>query len=670
MSVLSARLLAVGLLAWSGCGSGTASNGNRAARDGGALGGDGPAGAAGPVAVVSFVKVVSDKVEDVSSMEAWQQAFLSPDMTDEQKALAIWRSVVKFRNQDEPPREYLDFTTHVHDPIRDFNVYGYAQCCCASAFIEALGRAAGLPVRGRALTAHSVPEVFFAGAWHLFDGAYINYFRKPDGAIAAVDELIAAVAPFYVANPSLLGDTAGLTAVRTSGAWRSGPSLLASCPFYDADGLWPAGIQGWDTTMHDYDGTHGDLIEFGYTLGYRVNVQLHKGERLIRNWSNEGRHINQPDAIYCTSVTDVVGQGELRWAPAYGDLAPGRVGNGTVEWDVPLADEEILRAALASENFAPGAPAHAADGARPATLTLRRVTSYVYLGGALTFQATIGDGGGAIDVEVSTNHGLDWTALAHLTADGAQRLDLSPSIYRRYDYRLRFTLRGAAGLDGLRVVEQIQHSQAVLPALGAGDNQIAVSAGAAEGTITVQSALDPSLGAKALSLADVHAAVDGLSGAPLQAPSGSGTLTLPVATPGDLLRLRFGAMYRAEQPNDRWDYRVSFDGGATFTTVASVAGPAGPGNVRYVTFSDVPPGTRSALVQFSGTGAVTLFDYRIDADYAEPAGGFRPIRVTYAWQENGVDRSHVHVAAQPDDHYAIHCDATPLMKSVTVEPAD
>jgi hypothetical protein len=41
-------------------------------------------------------------------------------------------------------------------------------------------------------------------------------------------------------------------------------------------------------------------------------------------------------------------------------------------------------------------------------------------------------------------------------------------------------------------------------------------------------------------------------------------MTFPVATPGDLVRLRFGCHYRARDARDGWELQVSFDGGKTF----------------------------------------------------------------------------------------------------------
>src|SRR6476620_7055227 len=91
-------------------------------------------------AIVSHIKVLSDKVEDVSSMDAWKNSFIKPGMSEMDKALAIWTTVVKFRHQHNPPNEYLEDDNHIHDPIKDYNVYGYGQCCCASANVEAFAR--------------------------------------------------------------------------------------------------------------------------------------------------------------------------------------------------------------------------------------------------------------------------------------------------------------------------------------------------------------------------------------------------------------------------------------------------------------------------------------------------------------------------------------------------
>src|SRR5207244_7610833 len=101
------------------------------------------------------------------------------------------------------------------------------------------------------------------------------------------------------------------------------------------------------------------------------------------------------------------------------------------------------------------------------------------------------------------------------------------------------------------------------------------------------------------------------------------------------------------------------------------AGPT-PGNCQYVVFSDVPAGKRQVLVRYVGTNksATGIFNFRIDADYQEPLGGFRPVRVTYAWEEDGQPKRDVHVARGPQETYTIRCAAKPLMKSVVLELAE
>lgn len=87
--------------------------------------------------------------------------------------------------------------------------------------------------------------------------------------------------------------------------------------------------------------------------------------------------------------------------------------------------------------------------------------------------------------------------------------------------------------------------------------------------------------------------------------------------------------------------------------------------------SDAPAGARSALVRFSGTRRNTamLFNVRIDADYREPHGGFRPVKVTYVYEEAGVTKRNVHVARKRSETWTIRCARKPIMKSLTLEPA-
>ncbi len=634
--------------------------------------------AARPVGVVSHVKVVTNKVPDVSSLEAWKRSFLKDGMTDEEKALAAWRTTVMFQHQDVPPREYLHQEDVVQDPIKVFNVYGYSFCSVASGDVAALARYAGLKARGWGINAHSVPEVYWDGAWHMLDASLINYFPRPDGTIAGVDEIMAAVREWYEKNPGFKGNDAKLRALQSGDGWtgwRQGPPLLTRSPLLDAGGWWPARTHGWYSTMQEYDGTYSKdrkpfLYEYGYSQGYQVNIQLRPGERLTRNWSNQGLHVNMKDGAAPDCLALKTGSGSLAYTPKFGDLAPGRAGNGTLTFDVPVRGSSFRAVALATDNL-DDEGARVKDAARPAVLVLRMPSSYVYLTGALTFTAAMG-AGGSIIAWYSDNNGLDWREISRVASAGDQRVDLSPLVLRRYDYRLKFELQGAdTALTSVKLVHSIQHSQRPLPALTQGVNTITVSAGPAEGTVTVEGATNLGSKGKQLVYTDFRPEMGGFDSNLFVGPAGKGSLTFPVTTPGDLVRLRFGAHYRARDARDGLDYQVSLDGGRTWKTVDRAVGPTA-GDCKYVVFADIPAQTRQARVRYTGTSrnATGIFNFRIDADYREPLGGFRPVKVTYNWEERGQAKQHVHVARTSRETFTITCAAQPRMASIVMELAE
>jgi hypothetical protein len=298
--------------------------------------------------IVSNIKVVSDKVPDVSSSAAWKKSFIRDDMTDQEKAIAIWKSVTTFQYQDGPPYEFLQHDGCVYDPIKLFNVYGYAMCCNATAHVSALARAVGLDARGWGVHHHSIGEIAYGGAWHHFDASLLSYYPKPDGVVASVQEITAEVKEWYRKNPDYFDGKHGIDAKLrefqrgdSKTAWKKGPTTLAHNPTWDHRGWFPAGTHGWYAVMEVFDGTSGDapafLYEYGPSMGYQVNIQLRPGERIVRNWSNKGLHLNQdigsgpPDCL--EDKNGFLKAYDGRW----GSLAPGRIGNGTLTYVVPLA---------------------------------------------------------------------------------------------------------------------------------------------------------------------------------------------------------------------------------------------------------------------------------------------------------------------------------------------
>jgi hypothetical protein len=631
--------------------------------------------------VVSHVAVHSDAVADVSSLEAWRASFMTPGMSDQEKLVAIQRSIVAFVHHQQMAREYLQGPEGcVHDPIKAMNVYGYAHCCCTAAYAEALGRAIGIEARGWGTPGHCVAELKDSAGGHMLDPGFINYFIRSDGAIAGVEDLIGDIEAWRAKNPTVGSDLKELQAFMRSGGWKKGPPILATGP-YSEHGWLPELGHGWYTTMTMYGNRAKAFVyEYGASLGYEVNNQLRVGERITFQWSNTGDYLDRDDGMTCEAVTAVPGKGSMTYSTSYGDLAPGRVGNGTIEYRVPLGDPAILATLSAVDNLAQGtviagrAGLHAADAQRPASFVVRMPSSFVYLAGSLDLDACIGSGG-AITIAFSDNNGLDWKPVTTVTASGPQHVDLKPLCRRRYDYRLRFELSGGGtGVTAITIANTIQHSQRALPSLKQGDNAITLAVGKQEGTMAIEGGLTALCADKNknVTVDAFHPKITNLDRKDaLWASAATSTLTLPVTTPGDITAVRMACHYRARGAGDRWTMQASFDDGKTWKEVGIANGPTN-GSSAYAVLTDVPAGARAALVRYDGKQGATLglFDFAVHVDYRETNGGYRPVRITYRWDEDGQAKEDVHRCAQAGERWSIRCAGKPVMKTLVLELAD
>ena len=227
------------------------------------------------------------------------------------------------------------------------------------------------------------------------------------------------------------------------------------------------------------------------------------------------------------------------------------------------------------------------------------------------------------------------------------------------------------GLDRLHFTHEVQCSQRALPTLDRGDNTLTFSAGPQEGTVTLEGSTQGGKEGKQVTPLDFHPALKDIETQSFRVKADGATVTFPITVPGDMTRLRMGGHYRLRDPRDQWVMQVSFDGGQRFETVDTQTGPF-QGICKFITLTNVPPGTRSAQVRWVGTQRNTacLFSLRIDADYRQPHGGFQPVKVTYVWDEAGLEKHDTHIAQAPEETYKITCPVKPLMRSIALELAE
>ncbi|HHN46880.1 MAG TPA: hypothetical protein ENN09_05505 [Planctomycetes bacterium] len=641
-------------------------------------------GRPGAVSYVNNIKVLSDKVEDVSTIEALLGWAVKPGMTDREKGLALWEAAVKFRHQDSPSSEWVESEGNVCDPIKLFNVYGYNMCNGSAAVITALGRAAGLQARGRIITAHSVAELFWDGKWHLLDASLINYFFNKDGDVASVDEIIASVTKWYAENPEYRGNEQKIREFMRNWGWKKGPEVLATGKFYDQNGWLPAATHGWYASMGEYDGKNDGFYEYGYAMGYRALFKLRRGEVLTRNWSNKGLHANMDVHGPPGCMNGKIGQGDLRYAPQYGDLAPGRVGNGTLVFKAPLGDAWWRPVAASLVNVKNGPGIAPQDVKAPAEAVFRMQCPYVFLTGKVRVAGTAKSQDAAVRVLLSTNNGLEWKELKRVAgASFNEEMDFGKQVIRRYDYYVKLILEGDSAVSSLEIVNDIQHSQRPLPALAQGRNTVTVHAGPSTNTITIAPSLHQNVGEKNEAYTKFRPEVKGLAHRhnalwPTEYRV-AGTITFPVETPGDITAVRMGGHFRARDAGEGVEFLLSFDDGKTWVKAGDAMGPFA-GFCKDVPYNTPPEGARKVLIRYSvyqKSNVAGIMGMRMDVDYWDTPDGkpqkswlFHPLKTTYVWEENGVEKRDVRMSRQVPDTYTIDCASKPLMKSIIVELAE
>jgi hypothetical protein len=632
------------------------------------------------------LKVLSDKVDDVTTVENILRSFSKAGMTDADRAKALWTAAVKYRHQTSPPNEHLAADWEAHDPVKIFNVYGYCMCCCCSSLIESLNRVDGRQARGRILNGHSVPEVFHDGAWHMYDCSLITLFPKPGGGVlASVDDISAAIAAWHAKNPGYKGNNAKLDELMRSDGWTGwktkGPELLSNCPYYHL-GWFPARTHGWNATMVEYD-RKCEVYEYGYQVGHRALLALRPGESFSREAGNRGLHVNGGNWDGLTAKAPNNDLGYVKdFLPGYNG---GLVGNGIHRYAPDLGSGGLALGAEVYENLASGgSPAlHLKTGGQRGVAVVQMASPYIYLGGRLQLKALRRADADKVTVSISTNNGRTYAPLwtAARTGPNEATIDLTGKIERRYACWLKVEIESAstdgAGLDSFVVENDIQHAPRTLPWLGKGSNTITVAADGdtTTATRTVTCRITPdALFSKNETTGTMGVTFDNLDvkDGGCWWMGGVGAMTVPVAVPGALTALRFGAQVRARGERDLIRMRVSFDEGKTWKDAAKIAGPT-PGTTEYFRFTDIPAAARKALLRYELTGnnTVGIFSFRVDADYRDPqAGGkFRPFQVVHRWKENGQDKTHRQTIDKLPLSYPIDTTAAPEMLGVTYEMA-
>jgi hypothetical protein len=251
---------------------------------------------------------------------------VTPDMTDADKAFALWFQEIQHRHHSGGDNNELG------DPVKVFNIYGYNTCGNDSICLATLWRQAGLKAAPARALGHCISQAFYDGGWHFYDGdMHCVYLLRDNQTVASEQDI--------VRDHDLIKRTHS-KGILFLDSWWAEPEM---CSMYFFEGP-VTGERGGkcDTTM---------------------NMVLRPGEALVWRWGQ----LRPPKH-----------HGMLHVAPTYEDV----IYNGLWEYR-PDFSQAVWRQGAVVKNVTTGPDGLAADDGQTGTIVWSMRSPYVFVGGRL-----------------------------------------------------------------------------------------------------------------------------------------------------------------------------------------------------------------------------------------------------------------------------------------------
>ncbi len=346
---------------------------------------------------------------DWRSVDHILSGILEPEMTEAQKARAIWEFARRRRYHSTPG------TDEVKDTVKMLNVYGYTLCWDAAYTMSNLWQQAGLKIRRGLPHGHCTTEVFYDGAYHLLDSdEHLLVLMRDNRTVAGEAEISR--------DHDLMKRSHAYGILRAEDRRTNEFSAALFCYLGPRSGGRP------------------------YIGGHRMEITLRPGEGLRWEWADRGRY------------------------HGLSDKPPPRLANGRLHYR-PRLDAAFGRWTEASANLGGGDDGlRVRDPQEEGSVVYRLRSPYVFVGGRVRVELTPGSGAWSLELAREGEEG--WTHLADIRGDGELSLDDGlPRPEACYDYRLR--LRGSGGgIASLEIESDLQMAPLSLPALELGANEI------------------------------------------------------------------------------------------------------------------------------------------------------------------------------------------------------
>jgi hypothetical protein len=257
---------------------------------------------------------------------------ITPDMTDAEKAFALWFQEIQFRHHDGGDNNEL------LDPVKVFNIYGYNTCGNDSICLATLWRAAGMKTGPAQALGHCVSQASYDNRWHFYDGDMHSVYLLRDNETVASDEDI-------VRDHDLVKRT-------------HSKGILMPDTWWDGQGM---------CAMYFHDGKVA--FERGHDIGTSMNMVLRPGEAIAWRWG-------QLDPLKY--------HGALMTMPVY----PSLIYDGLWEYRPDFSHESWRKGVTSAENITSGPYGLGAAESTNGTVIWTMRSPYVFVGGRIEAEST------------------------------------------------------------------------------------------------------------------------------------------------------------------------------------------------------------------------------------------------------------------------------------------
>jgi hypothetical protein len=348
-------------------------------------------------------------------------------LTDEEFALAVWQFVMNNAGHYCVAGSPGDPNMEALEPLRILGGYGFACCDQSSRVMDWLWQGGGYPSRLVLMSFHTVPEIYYAGAWHMYDADHQVYYLAEDNVtVASVAQLIA------------------------------DPSLVARVQ--DANGNDPAGFSA-QGMANLYASASPEYYTFDYSTAATYSLQPAESFTL---WSR-----NLGDTLFDGSTQD----------PGVG---PWTVRTGQFEWDIDFSRSDWGSLTTSQTGVATlnnGDQVALTNSASTAGNVVYHLSSpFPAFDLQVSGMVYLADSSAVANVYLSAD-GKNWSSASPLAAPiGAATqtiADLTAAASGQYDYYIKLEVAGnaaqAAQVANVQLISQVQASSHMFPSLVGGE---------------------------------------------------------------------------------------------------------------------------------------------------------------------------------------------------------